>query len=847
MSEENLKELYLRFLNQKNYTEEMISFDKFKEIYATIMNANDYNTDTNTNINVPDNSENINNKDDDVLKTRYRFFKNEKDGKYYTIKHTFNRFDIPFDENQEGIRINGFLCFPIDENYVNQIINNSENSFSPYITITEEVNVDVNEDENEDSFYPPIVINQEQEQDQDADNKQKNNEGEKEDNKEDKDKDKDKDKEKDNGDDSYKPVEYPPAVIDQDEKGKDDNSQPIEYPPAIKQEIPEPPHVKPHVEQILAKLTNSLKIQKNDGKLYETSNINPSNILYADTHTGNWKYNLVGFTKGVLSTIGAFVAKHIASFQLSDQSRKNMKEIDARLHGKSEDTTKNLTDEELEVLWNEYKGSRLLQDNNGNTINPLIGRRLREYGLEKVAKLNNEIKQNYTYIYSLLKQINILETKIKTETNPTTKKAFEDQIKELYSKAADAVKNILDKRTEADNILDSGVHGILEDFKAVSSNMNYVGYRFRKKFDFNNELQDELGRTGQNINIALAYGNDENLVKSFMEHEKIYFDNTKIEHGFWQGGDYSAGEKYYTPLAQEFDYRDDPYITNMFTTIAVATALVSAGASIWAHHIEAKRFMGEKNKEIDLANNHNLAEAKHARNVGNNILGTSDKMEKGMQAQAHQDVLNIANTQERIDLDMTNWKFDHIYHIHDAASHKSWNALNSTFTNQIQTITNRLANKTINQTQALTEYTKVANNAQKSLNQVVSQGIAECQKYAAANPQHDLSGVIDSMRYIQQNPNAIVDMNNAIVSNMGQAAQLANIQASTVTNIAALPSDMWFTLVAAASSVAFANRVANAAKSQNYHRGYGNEITAMMEDYYNEQEEENTETHAKTA
>ena len=61
-----------------------------------------------------------------------------------------------------------------------------------------------------------------------------------------------------------------------------------------------------------------------------------------------------------------------------------MAEIDARLHGKSEDKTKNLTDEELEVLWEEYKGTRLLQDNNGNTINPLIGRRLREYGLEKL-------------------------------------------------------------------------------------------------------------------------------------------------------------------------------------------------------------------------------------------------------------------------------------------------------------------------------------------------------------------------------------------------------------------------------------------------------------------------------
>ena len=103
------------------------------------------------------------------------------------------------------------------------------------------------------------------------------------------------------------------------------------------------------------------------------------------------------------------------------------------------------------------------------------------------------------------------------------------------------------------------------------------------------------------------------------------------------------------------------------------------------------------------------------------------------------------------------------------------------------------------------------------------------------------------MRYIQQNPNAIIDMNNAIVSNMGQAAGLTNIQAATVTNIAALPSDMIVTLIAAASTVAYANRVANSAKSQNYHRGYGNEITAMMDEYYNGQEEENTETHAKAA
>ena len=77
-----------------------------------------------------------------------------------------------------------------------------------------------------------------------------------------------------------------------------------------------------------------------------------------------------------------------------------MKELEKRLE--------ELSDEELEILFEEYKGSQLKTDMN-NQINPLILERLRQFGLAKVTQNNERILKNYSKLFILLGQVRALE------------------------------------------------------------------------------------------------------------------------------------------------------------------------------------------------------------------------------------------------------------------------------------------------------------------------------------------------------------------------------------------------------------------------------------------------------
>ena len=53
-------------------------------------------------------------------------------------------------------------------------------------------------------------------------------------------------------------------------------------------------------------------------------------------------------------------------------------------------------------------------------------------------------------------------------------------------------------------------------------------------------------------------------LRVFIENELLLSKNTKIQGSLL--GRRSTGEKYYSPLVSQLDYRDDPFIRDLFTT-----------------------------------------------------------------------------------------------------------------------------------------------------------------------------------------------------------------------------------------------------------------------------------------
>ena len=588
---------------------------------------------------------------------------------------------------------------------------------------------------------------------------------------------------------------------------------------------------RPHVEEILDKITTGLDIHSKDAKRYRASNLKISKGFRDELHSGNYVYNIVHIVPAILKAGVSFFRKLGGKLLTGARAQDAMKTIEDRLA--------KLTDDELDVLFEEYKGSQLKTDMN-NQINPLILDRLRSYGLARVERLNEQIKKDYVALFGLLGQIKALEEKIKKSGKDTG--TLENQRLVLVQQASQHVKSIIENRNKANNLLSSGVHGIEEDFKAVSTKLSYVGLRFAKTNDFDNDLQHQLGVLGRRLNTALASGDDEAIVQNFMGLESCYYANTEIRGSL--AGKRSVGSKYYSPIAEQFDYRDDPFIRDLFTTIAVTSAAVSAINAIRVHQIESQQLLRDQQAQANTVNAQNQATMNYVHQTGQRISDKRGTFQDGMEAQAQQDILTNADVRERAHLDLTDWTFNNAYHAADHAGHAAYNQFNIDVTNQINAVSADYAQGLITQAQALERMAQISNDAQATLRSVVDSSLQILKPYAASHPQFDLTAVEQSMEYLVAHPNAIADMNQAMVEVTNLADGLQGLQAMPMTALGSLPSDMASTLVCAAGACLLAANVSSSMSKAGKKGTYGNEITDMMDDYlYGEEVEEEQEKH----
>jgi len=847
------------------------------------------------------------------INERIIIFKDKETGDLYIREYVRQKFKDRFKlyTYGEGVRINGSVCYKIDQDEADYIINNANNDFSPYLTRIDEIELPKKEEEEEkpkqkvytaddynmvqegfdelvsegytpgteefnealrNSGYIGTPIDLDESKEETVEETSDNTEDKSEDKSEDKFEDKsesnefvigpedtldelipgtdikrpryrkthesdeeyeeflknyynkvfaDKDNTKEDDKDTSVPIKenkeekkeetsfvnptpIPVGDDDKREKPKDDQEGIKEEQKEENEDVQE----EEKKEEILSaryiiseKLTKDLFIPKKSGKRYAATKIKVTQEFKNELHAGNYIYNILHIVGALAKIPIRFANKTFSSLMLGAEGKEVMEELDRRLHD-----PKLITEKDLQILYDQYKGTTALSDMN-HQILPVIQMRLREWILEKVKVNNAKITQCYSIVAFIKEQLEEIDKKLADPNlDPKLREEYLKQRKELIRQAGENIKQIEELNLEGQKWLSDGLHGLEEDYKAVMTKMNYVGLRFAKEHDFDNELASKIGVADQKLKEAIRDDEPDKIYEKFMEREQVYIDNTEIKNSIF--GKRSVGKKYYTPLAQVLDYRDDPLIRDLMTTIALTTAAISVINAIRVHQIEDKLLLEQQQHDAAAINAANDRLLHGVGDEAQKIVDGRTAIREGLQAQAHNDVLNTANGLERYALDHFNWATrGNGYRALDDANHLTYNTMYQQVTGDINSVTSGLSSGTITSAQALQDMGVIAAGAQNTFVDVAKTCLAELKQYIPAHPQYDLTATEAALEYIIANPTALTRMNEAAINATNIAEGLIGLSPAHVQALSALPSDWLTTLMGAAGSAALAYNV----------------------------------------
>ena len=577
--------------------------------------------------------------------------------------------------------------------------------------------------------------------------------------------------------------------------------------------------------EILAEIVEGTgTVSKKEVDRYNANNLRCWQTFKDELHSGQKDYNVFHFSGAVTRLVGSGIRKLTGKLLLTEEGREKVELINERLN--------NLEPEKLQVLYDEYVGNNAMQNLDFLAINDLVMARMSRWIMEKVQVLNDEIRECYDKLFVILGERDEIDKQLESTEDQSLFDALSQRYADLMSQGAEIVKTIMAKRAEGDKLLGhTGLHGMEEVFKAVRTGMNYVGLRHHKKHDLVEEDIKELSKFGGQLKSGLATGNNQDIVDGFLGEETIYAEGTEIKKGIM--GDKSVGTKYYLPLLQKFDYRDDPYIKDLFATLAMVSATAGAINAIRVHHFEAHEVLRQEQEKARLHNKQIDSVMGKVHSGAKEQISFTDKYQEGMKFQANHDVVTVSDALERKAVDMTGWKFGDKYRALDDANHEFYNGFYDDVSSQINSIAARHAKGAIDAQQSMNELINVANSSSDTLVDVCKNCLEVMEKYSATHPQFDLDGVRSALEYVSTHPNALTEMNDAIGRSVEISHDLLGLSIDHYEALIQLPSDMLTTLMACAGSTALAHRVFNEMRNKGYTTGkkYDDSITNRMRNH----------------
>lgn len=590
-----------------------------------------------------------------------------------------------------------------------------------------------------------------------------------------------------------------------------------------------------------------LRIKGKTGKRLKAANIQVTKSFSEELHSGNWLYNVIHVAPAVVGLAIKGAKKLIAKFNLWRTEQQDVeKEIRDRIN--------ELSEEELDVVRREYRGQRVIEDlKTPSVVKDLLREKIAvEDARKTVAGINQRISANYQTLLATFNGVQAIDKQLADKSLSAEKReALTAQRAALLKGKADLVHETRELYIQGNEELSGGAHGFSEDVKASESKMNLQGKRFAKVPDYDEttaELQEALAKLSRREKDACETHDDEAALRAFVETETLKSKETEISNSIL--GKRSTGRMYYSPLVGELDYRDDPFIRDLFSTVALVGAGVSAANAIRTHVTETPKVVDEHNAQVEAVNAHNQDTMSQVHQAGQGIYDKADVFRKGQEAQAQQDVVNFGNTGERMSLDSSaieaggDWGHGlgtSFYRNADDAQHAMTESIYNETQTRISDIGSRYATGELDQLAALQEVGKVAADSQQTLTNLVDQYRPILEQYASTHPQFELGAMQSGLEFISQNPTAIIDMNQAMVDTVQMGQSLTGLTVEEVQALQNLPSDLQTTLIGAATAAGLAFKTASTMDQRYAKRtGYGNDLTDMVEDFVAEQEEKET-------
>lgn len=566
---------------------------------------------------------------------------------------------------------------------------------------------------------------------------------------------------------------------------------------------------------IMEELTKGLGLKAKDGKRYKASNIKVFKGFKDELCSGNFLYNIVHLVPAIVKLPFNLIRKAVGKIMLRAESKRNIAELKKRLD--------KLSEEDLMTIYKEYRGNKVLQERFPTILNTLLEERMQKFALGKVTEINGELEVRYQSAFSAMHQLDAINAELAQEgLSDARRRELQAAKRDVLSGQAANIATIRSRYIEANNWMSGGLHGFSEDMKAAATKLSLVGKRFAKDHDLNPELLERQAALERAEMQAIADGDDEMALRVFVENELLLSKNTKIQGSIF--GRRSTGEKYYSPLVEQLDYRDDPFIRDLFTTIAVTSATISTIQSIKAARDQAA-IIAENNRRM-AQNNQTMQQVNQ---MGADIAGKRGTMMEGMESQGMQDTLTSANEIERAVLDKTDWGLGtRAYRTADNAGHSYYTTFYDSTKQAYENIAQQYASGQISQAQAMQQMADLGARTHQTFGAINTECLNILKPYAATHS-FDLSGVQGAMEYLQANPSAVQAMNQAMVDVTNAGDVLASMNLQQLIPLTTLPANIRTVIINGAATAALASNINNSMGAKKH--TYGNSVTEMVDEY----------------